>query len=304
MPNLIKYYELKHGSCVLYGQDLREKMMGLDVRDLPISDGLRFLLNRISHILEWFSVRYLAQGRIDNRERDTLIYDISKTYIECCTILSLIGGFYQPSYQKRLEGLKNNAELFDDLWGERPELLGAIEYFTRQKLKPNFAEIKDVPELWFQTRDYSLGVIRYVLEKRFGNKGLNAVYFKPYLNDFLKKKRLNLFCPLLLPLMNIGAQKFLNLIWFFRILKFRKTAYLRLLFQFSDPGLKIFQAALFIIRSLNKDKPINQEMLARGVKILKEVYPFSEPKLNLEGYENLRKIYSDAWRLYYFQKLI
>lgn len=304
LPNLIKYYELKHGSHVLYGQDLREKMLGLDGSCLPISDGLRFLLNRISHILEWFSIRYLTKGKIADWEEKTLIYDISKTYIECCTILSLIGGFYQQSYQKRLEGLKNHVKLFDDLWQENPGLLEKIEYFTWQKLRPNFAEIKDVPELWFQTRDYALSVLEYVLEKQFGNKNIAQFYFKPYLEDFLKKKYLGLFSMFLLPSMNTGVQKFLNLVWFFRILKFRKIAYTRLLFQFSDPGLKIFQAALFIIRSLNKDKSINQEMMARGIKILKGVYPFSVPEMTLEGYENLRKIYSDAWRLYYFQKLI
>ena len=53
LPPFIKYYEMKHASCVLFGQDVRNLIPDYHSKDLPISEGLRFMLNRLSSISLW-----------------------------------------------------------------------------------------------------------------------------------------------------------------------------------------------------------------------------------------------------------
>ena len=121
---------------LIFGEDLRNLMPEFNKNDLPFSDGLRFLLNRICHITEWFSVNYLKNESVKDWEKETLIYDMSKTYLECATILTLLRGYYEPTYQKRLEQLVVHEGEFKELWQRFPDLLNKIKYLIcRQKRK-------------------------------------------------------------------------------------------------------------------------------------------------------------------------
>jgi len=306
---LIKYYEMKYASILVDGDDLRKLIPEFDKDELPFSDGLRFLLNRISHITEWFSINYIKDHSVENWEKETLIYDISKTYLEFCTVLTLLKGYYQPTYQGRLNQLKEHQDEFEELWQKYPDLLNNIEYFTNQKLRPNFKEIQDIKKTWMETREYALGILEFILSKKYKAKSwkefkkiTNKNYFKPYLmalfSNYFKLPKF------FIPLLNFLLHKYLNIIWFFRLIKFKKKFHWPLVFQFTDPGILIFYASLFIIQVIKKDGSLDEKMMSKGIEILKSIYPIKEISYNLDGYDDLRKTFSDIWRLYYFQKII
>ena len=77
-----------------------------------------------------------------------------------------------------------------------------------------------------------------------------------------------------------------------------------MIFRFTDPGILIFYASLFIIQVIKKDGSLDKKMMSGGIEILKSIYPIKEIDYNLDGYDDLRKTFSDIWRLYYFQKII
>ncbi len=66
----------------------------------------------------------------------------------------------------------------------------------------------------------------------------------------------------------------------------------------------IFYAALFLVQAIKEDGGLDKDFMFQGLQILKSVYPVEELAFDLDGYDKLRKLFADAWRLYYFQKLV
>lgn len=310
LPSIIKYYELKNASYVIYGKDYRNLMPDFKKENLPLSDTIRFLFNRISAITEWFLPKYLKNEKIEDWEREVLIDDTSKTYLECCTTLCLLANIYEPSYLKRLQNFKKiYKKKFKELDKKYPDLLDRIEFHTYLKLKPDFNKIKDVNRMWFRAREHALGVATYLLQK-YNIKDfddfdkISTDYVKPYVRDTIKNK-FNIKNNTLIYLFSLLAQIYLTFLWFFRIYKFKNKLYFRILTNFRDPGIRIFSAVPFIIQSVDKNGNINKIFFDIGIKKLKMIYPFEIKKeYTLDNYDLLRKNYTDAWKLYFFQKII
>ena len=100
------------------------------------------------------------------------------------------------------------------------------------------------------------------------------------------------------------AQFYLTVIWFFRVIKFRKKAHFRILLDYKDPGIKIFNSLIFIIKSLNRDGTINIKDLKQGVVILGKAYPLKiKVDHKIKTFKKINGAYINAWKLYYFQKI-
>lgn len=307
----IKYYEMKHASYILFGEDIRNLIPDYQPKDLPISEGLRFVLNRLSSIFLWTPIDLIFNRCLPEWQKDAILYDISKSYIEICTLLTQLANVYAPTYQQRLKNLKRVFnQYFSDLEKDCPDLLEKIDYYTNLKLRPEYQLIDNHLECWFETRDDLLKVIDFVLNKSFKANFNNfisrvcKIYFKPYLNSIIKKRLKFKKVSLLLPMASMMAQFYLTVIWFFRVIKFRKKTHFRILLDYKDPGIKIFSSLIFIIRSLKRDGTVNTKDLKRGVGILKRIYPL-EIKIDdkIKTFEKINIAYINAWKLYYFQKI-
>ncbi len=312
LPTLIKYYEMKHASHILYGKDVRNLMPDYKIENIPLSDGLRFLFNRMSIILEWFLIKHIKKEKIEDWERQVLIDDTSKAYLACCTALCLLADCYKPSYLGSLEALKKVfKKKFPELDKKYPDLMDKIELHTNLKLKADFDKIKDTNEMWFKAREHVLAVSSYFLKefinlKNFEDfdKAVPYPYVKPYIKEMMKEK-VNLDVPnFSIPFFTFLVQVYLSFIWFFRIYEFRKKLYFRILLSYKEPGSRIFAATPFIIQSLNRDGTINKLFMEKGYKKLKNIYPVDLKGYSLQDYDKLRKEYVNAWKLYFFQKLI
>ncbi|MFC1454935.1 hypothetical protein ACFLQI_02490 [Candidatus Undinarchaeota archaeon] len=305
---LAKYYQLKHASQLLYGKDYRN-MIKITKKDIPLSDPLRFLFNRMSHMIEWFPVDDFKKEKMLKWKRETLLYDISKAYMECCTALVLLKGKYAPTYRGRTKNLKKiyNTE-FPELANKYPELIKRIEYFTKIKVEPKYAGMDHV-KIWFEAKEHLFAVAEFYMKSMkdcdlydFYPK-ISEEYLRPYSTHFLKN-RLGTTTRRLVSITSFAVQFYLRLLWFVRIAKHRHRLYFRVLLPGGDPGLQIFSALPFLMESIDNEGEINGKNLQKAYSNLRRIYP-TKVKIgdNLETFDQLREEYSDAWRLYFFQKI-
>ena len=127
-------------------------------------------------------------------------------------------------------------------------------------------------------------VINFVLKSVFSISSFEQFvssaskrYFKPYLQIILKNRFGIGRNKLILLIANFFAQSYLSIIWFLRIYRFRKRFYFPILFDWRDPGIKIYGSLLFLMSSINEEKEINSDTFKKGVKLLEKVYPVEMP---------------------------
>lgn len=307
---LIKYYEMKHASYVIGGEDVRDIIPDFKTEDIPFSEGVRFLFNRMSHILEW---RPLHFGEVPEWQRQTLSFAITKVYLEIVTALSLIGGFYAPTYIERLKGFKKDyRRTFPGLAAKFPKLADDVEFFTNLKLEFDLEAMKDLESEWFRARTYILETSLFYCQKCFGVRNwedflerTSKKYLQPYLKVMIKRKTGLKVGKASLLALNYLAQMYLTFAWFLKVSKASREFYLPILTSFKDPGLRIFACLPSLISCIDRDGNINQLKFKKAGRVLQRIYPVKlEEDANLQTFNNLRKAYIDAWKIYYFQKLV
>lgn len=312
LPPFIKYYEMKHSSYIVYGRDIREEIAEYKPHELPLSEGVRFLFNRLSSITLWTPTDLLQNKRVSQWKLDAILYDVSKSYIEICTLLCQMAGVYAPTYTARsvnLIGIYNKK--FPELAKQMPDLAKKVSYYTELKLKPNYENINNHLNRWFECRNDILKVLEFALNKIYGanfdnfSAKASNKYFRPYMISILPKfvKPTAVFETTKVALAFL-AENYMNLLWLLRLKKFEKKIYLPLAFNLSDPGIKIFHSLLFINGALLKNGQINNKKIKKGIHILQSVFPLKNKQINnLDEYQALVDQYIRAWKLYYFQSL-
>jgi len=123
------YYELKNSGKVLWGRDVLSLIPQIEAGDIPLSDGIRTLFNRLMSLLE-------AYGVEDNK---LVIYQCNKAVLTCMEILLLKAKRYHWSYKERLSVFKSIFEKsFPDLYRDMPDFIDIVERATQFKLFPDF----------------------------------------------------------------------------------------------------------------------------------------------------------------------
>lgn len=168
----IKAYEVKTASKVLYGEDVRERIK-ISAGDIPLSSGSRFLFNKVIGLLKRFSAAYLRKPP-EESEKNCLIYECAKAYMDIGTALSLISKNFKPTYTERSRIIKENYEAyFPELARKVPDLDDKIAFFTELKLFPDRMKYEQIEavKLWFDTRR-DLGItLRYYMNQHLDITG-------------------------------------------------------------------------------------------------------------------------------------
>jgi len=162
----IAIYELKVGSHLLYGTDVRH-LIPLKHSEVPLSSGLRLLFEKMTGLVGTFLAEYARKKTVPNSNMWKLTYECHKTYVEVGTALCLLMGCYSPSFRIR-------AKLFEEIFPKKlpnihakyPDLAEKIRRATEFKIRPNFDSANGNPvDLWFETRDMLCGMTRYFLQR-------------------------------------------------------------------------------------------------------------------------------------------
>jgi colanic acid/amylovoran biosynthesis protein len=113
MP-LLKYFELKKQSKLLWGRDIR-KDIRLTFKDVSKYNGLLILFSKIECLLNLIDVKLLQEGD-DSKDKVDVVYECMKTYVEFGTCACLLAGNYLPTFLERSAFLSENfSSLFPEL---------------------------------------------------------------------------------------------------------------------------------------------------------------------------------------------
>ena len=134
----IRTYELKNHSLLLYGENFRNLIPEYDLKDVSLSEGAKLLLDRMSQMIEYYSIE-------DKHDEDFLNYIIQQTYAACCTALLQLSGKYQIGYNKSMEILNQTYKKdFPELYKKIPNLHLKIKEFIKWKINPEKLPFKNI----------------------------------------------------------------------------------------------------------------------------------------------------------------
>jgi hypothetical protein len=183
-------------------------------------------------------------------------------------------------------------------------------------MKPDFSNKINAFELWTKQKKYIEIVTVYFAEKFFKQKIVNIYefadllyrdgyryYYSPYLSYLVRRKfKLNIpgywLSMLIIPILNI--------LYFWRILKYKKIIYWRVLINSRAPDLSIFASMLYILYGTTKSRKVNETKLAVAKRYLSKTYPVRESGglTLLEQWEMLKDDFSNAFLLFSFLKIV
>ena len=242
--NIQRYYELKYGSQVIYGDYVLDKINIIKPDSIPPSDGLRNLFNRFHQMLLGLRENY------NDDQKKIKIFWSFKCYLSICEALLILEGKFMPTTKERAKLFNQIYEKsFPELYHLIPNLHEKVKLAADFKLKPYFNVNHD--KLWMTSLNDLIKVFEYYIKKMTEvgdiehaiNKKLPYIYFKPFLEE---KIGFNFF----------PAQYMLNL-GYFKILKNHDKTYYKPLLNWKDVGLRMIIPVYYLLKASQENKSIN-----------------------------------------------
>lgn len=290
LPRL-RNYELKTAR-LLYGKDATKIIKKIDLKDVPLSEGVKLLLDRMSQLSYYYSQK--------GYDAEFLTYIVQQAYAACLTALLLLSGKYETGYIKNMQNfLKTYRKDFPRLAKKLPNLDKKIGKFIEWRILPT--KLPENPEkAWFECRQDILEVTKYFLSV-FLKKRIDSIeelsesilkmavpYYLPYL-----RSKFNGFAKATIPLLNI----YFKFIYFAGL----KRKSVRVFFNLHSPDMIIFSVVPYVLFGIEKDGKENQEMVKKATNILNKIYPIK--KKVAKKWEELSLEYAEAYFAFYLQKI-
>ena len=314
----IKFYDMKAASQVLWGEDIRG-INPFTKKDVPISSGLRVLFEKVIGLLGYFSINYVDSKEPTSEEKEYLLSECHKTFIEIGTALCILAGKYEPRFAKRAKILKDFYQVkFPRIAEVLPDLPKKVLEYTNLRLNPESLHVEEDPiDLWFITRNYLKETLKFYAETYAGKSistwknfpklttAIASEYYKPFLGPFLNN-RLHLSNPHLLHLAAFLYQGLTNLEYSYvttlrgegNLLKPLKNWHI-------SPSLKYFTAAALLLFSLDRDGNVEKVLLKTAQEELDKCVYVHLPSFDKRSWEKLRiRLLKarDLYRGYHFVK--
>jgi hypothetical protein len=309
LPPTVRYYEMKNGTVLLYGEDVRKIIPEIKPEDLPFSEGLRFLSNRMMNMFLSMNEEYLKE-KPSTDQIGIIDYYICKAYIACSDALLLSIGKFAPSYSERAEIFKKiYKNTFPDLYKKIPNLSQKVDYAIDYKLNPDIKKMNYRKE-WFEAREIITEVFRFILLKEMNQKEISWENLNKLMGEKFENKYFEDYSSFLLKQVHMDATAFrfilkkmiasaLSFLYFLKLKKEIGRFYFRA-FSFRDAGIKIMNLTPLVLLSLDKNGEFEKKYIITIKKILKEVYPVGE----INSWKELKKSYLESYKLYYLRRFV
>lgn len=308
----IYFYDLKVASQILWGEDVR-RLIPWTKNDIPLSSGLRLLFEKVCGLLGHFSTAYVQRKTPNYQEKESLVSECHKTFIEIGTALCILAGKYEPKYAQRAKVLENSySTQFPELARVLPELPKKVTEYTDVKLntRASMENYEDPIELWFSARSYLREVLSFYL-KRYTGKSLSnwknlpnlmrtvaRVYYNPFLDPLLRA-RLQFSSRFALAVASLLYQGLTNLEYVYVVALKQRRIHLRPLLSWRiSPSLKYFSAGVMLLFSLNRDATIKKSLLKSAADELRNCVPVKISSFDASGWEEVRYHFLQAYSLY------
>jgi|GEM_PF-6870137 len=281
----LSVYDMREGSIVLYGEDIRNKF-AVDINRLAPSACCNSLFKSIKSLLNRFSIDYFISPPSE-KGLFSMIFFCGKIYLHMGTQLSLCHNLYHPSSRIRGERLKEEySRYFPDLAIVAPDLPDKIMLFSEMTLFPNniTKQTIDPVTLWFKTRQDFEIVMKYCLNT-IGNlksddwvvlsdqmyRFLRSEYYYYFIEHYLEK-RYRIRSAMITSLVNVvyqlgNAHKY--------IMKKNKGLKTFKLYAIS-PILKLFALSPLLLLSIRDDGSIDQTLFTAFQREFSTMFPDSD----------------------------
>ena len=303
---MIKYYEIRESAKVIYGEDVRRKMPNFSLKDIPLSEGLRFLMNRMSLLVESFNKN---PNNFDTRK--TMIYYIGKNYLSCAEALLLLNGKFECSYKKRASILEQCFKKdFPELSKKVPKLINKVNQYTKNKLRPSKKFFnKDPIKEWLEAREIVYEITQFYIHHAFGVKTngdslsenikkLKNIFMKEYMDVYIKNRYKAKLPEFILSILPRLGKIYMNFLYFKRENLLNSEYNFKILFSLEDINLRIYSLCPLVLFSLNSNLELDTKIFNKAIKEIKKI----KKTKDIKTFKGLFKKYSDIFRIYQFLK--
>ncbi|MCK4647419.1 hypothetical protein KAT24_00640 [Candidatus Pacearchaeota archaeon] len=279
LKRINRTYELKYGSTIIYGEDVRKKINDISV---PLSEAFRYLINPACHLLVVMDERRL-EGKWQKDEELYAQHHIVKTYLAIASSLIISEGKFKANYTDTVNEFKK-------LYGKKfPKLTKKIEESLDLKVKAH-KKMKDLKKRWFEARNDLTFALKYISKKHLD---IDAKEVKELVEKLYGKLPYTYFIPYLpfpksIAKIAFPSQFFLNIIYF------KRTGYFKVLLNWKDVGLRIALSA-FLLLSAVDDKSLIDGAYS---------YIKTFARVKSKTWKDLRIALLYSFDRYYSQKLI
>ena len=313
LPPDLSTYEMKAASTILHGPDVR-KEIPVESHDIALSSGAITLFHRTTALLKNVQPEFLNIQQYPVEKRLETVYECCKVYTEICTALSLMGGFYTPSYRSRAESLQQHYSLFAELERELPNLPQVAQAYTRMKLRSDFSSISQKPaETWIEARCSLDLVLRFFLSKFLGisqngsweeisrrSRGrLRQLFFHEYLSFYMS--RLGVRGSPIVNVANLAFQAYDYQTFRLKVRREGRRPGTELV-SFTSPILDVYISSALVLFALEDGGEVNQEMLRTGQRYLRRVFSFEKTDSSQSDWKASRDLCVEGQRLYFVAK--
>lgn len=312
---IIRYYEIKNSGKVLYGEDAIKLFPDFRLEEIPDSEIIRLIFNRLVNLIQYFKADYLKKLP---KKQETLLYFTNRAILTAGSVFLFYLNRWETHNQKALETLEEVfPKQFPHYHKKFPKFLEDLRNATKWKLVPYSVEIEDPVALWFRARTYLSELAKlYIKEITKKNpqdweevskamqSDLPKTYYHPYLKHMIKTKT-NLNSDILAKIFSF-SKYYLNLRFFLKLKKEKNISYPSIILNKTPLDLKIFSTVPLLINAIQKNGAVNQLYLRKVYKELRKVYPIKpiNAKDKFDLWNQTAKTYGDVHAHFFFQKLL
>lgn len=310
LPPMIRYYDIKNNSRIIYGKDYRKLIPDYKPSDIPFGEKLRMLLNRATHLLQYFSIDFFE--KISESEKEWLEVFFSKAIMDSAKVIEMVRGEDSPNSMERKNKFKARLAK-DPLLKDIPNFISLLDKYTKDRLNIKKLRIKNHIDEWFEIKKTILTIIKnylsHEMKKEIENnqesaRTIREDIWKKYVKPFVvfkrkQKTKIKIFDDFLTFL----GQYYLNLIYSVRTFETYNKFNIKTLTIPRTPDQRFFPAMIMLLDSIEKNE-INEKKLRQAEEYLREVYPVTITYSNTkERWEEINKEFCQAYLLFSFLKI-
>lgn len=247
-----------HTAKCLYGKECKDIIPKVSASDIPPSEGLRVLFNRLHGLLIPFSPQLLYSVP-DTQQSRHLMFETVKLILDSLGALLILDHIHFPTLRQNVNFVKKHSpRKFSKLNDRVPEAFELVEQALEYRLKPQREMEKNAVDLWFKARQMALSTLEIYLEELYRIKSDTTVNMVRNLIDSLPHP---LTINLKATVRNLIGQKEFN----------PKFLYKR-------PWSAFLGVRILTLCSINRHGQLNTKLLDEATNILTEHTGFKIPQ--------------------------
>ena len=300
--SLLKFYELKKTSRLLFGEDIRY-LINISFKDLSKYNGILILFGKIQGLLGLLDFDALKKG--ETKKLLDFVYECLKTRTEIGTTHGILTEIYEPNFTKRCNTFYNDFHnWFPELEEFNPKLpFNVLQCsYRRLLIDDEFLESIDLSDMVAETvRDLDTAIWLYIKQAYSIDMPhilddynllesyleiLNVAVLKDLMGFYIKNKLG--FTTKLLEELTARVYLWYALLRF--VISVRRAGYsinLRVLFaRHKNIMMRLWLIGLLFLKSLKEDSSIDKDILQECVDRLCEILDHDI----LREYETIREL--------------